>query len=157
SPRNDRLAYLSLAEVRIYLDEIAREGYPTQLIGFTGGEPFMNRDFPAILEEALSRGFETLTLTNAMRPMMPRKDVIARLASTAAPAMRVRVSLDDYRAEIHDRERGRGSFAKAMQGLRWLASQDVTVEVAGRYLSGDAEDQLRAGFARVLHAHGVTV
>src|SRR5262249_5075964 len=63
----------------------------------------------------------------------------------------------DYRAEIHDRERGRGSFAKAMEGLRWLASQDVTVEVAGRYLSGDAEDQLRAGFARVLHAHGVTV
>jgi uncharacterized Fe-S cluster-containing radical SAM superfamily protein len=155
SPRNDRLAYLSLAEVRIYLDEIAREGYPTRLIGFTGGEPFMNRAFPAILEEALSRGFETLTLTNAMRPMMRRKEVIARLASTSA--MRVRVSLDDYRAEIHDRERGRGSFAKAMEGLRWLASQGVTVEVAGRYLSGDAEDRLRAGFARVLHAHGVRI
>jgi hypothetical protein len=71
--------------------------------------------------------------------------------------MRVRVSLDDYRAEIHDRERGRGSFAKAMEGLRWLALQGVPVEVAGRYLSGETENQLRAGFARVLHAHGVEI
>ena len=115
----------------------------------------MNRAFPAILEETLSRGFETLTLTNAMRPMMRRRDVITRLASTYGAAMRMRVSLDDYRPEIHDQERGEGSFAKAMEGLRWLASQGVPVEVAGRYLSDDTEDQLRAGFARALHAHGV--
>jgi hypothetical protein len=157
TPRNDRLAYLSLAEVRTYLDEIERNAHPTRLIGFTGGEPFMNPAFPAILEETLSRGFETLTLTNAMRPMMRRKEAMARLASTYGPTMRVRVSLDDHRADIHNRERGKGSFAKAMEGLRWLASQGVTVEVAGRYLSGDTEDQLRAGFARVLHAHGVEI
>src|SRR5262245_23666563 len=64
SPRNDRLAYLSVAEVRTYLDEIERDGHPTRLIGFTGGEPFINPAFPAILEETLARGFETLTLTN---------------------------------------------------------------------------------------------
>jgi hypothetical protein len=157
SPRNDRLAYLSLAEVRTYLDEIERDAHPTRLIGFTGGEPFMNRTFPAMLEEALSRGFETLTLTNAMRPMMRRKEAIARLASTYGPAMRVRVSLDDHRADIHDRERGEGSFARAIEGLRWLVSQHVTVEVAGRYLSDGTEGQLREGFARMLHAHGVEI
>jgi MoaA/NifB/PqqE/SkfB family radical SAM enzyme len=92
-----------------------------------------------------------------MHPMMRRKEVIARLAATYGPAMRVRVSLDDHRAHIHDRERGEGGFARAMEGLRWLASQGVTVEVAGRYVSGDTEDQLRAGFARVLHAHGVEI
>jgi sulfatase maturation enzyme AslB (radical SAM superfamily) len=42
SPRNDRLAYLSAAEVTDYLDEIERDGHRTKLIGFTGGEPFMN-------------------------------------------------------------------------------------------------------------------
>src|SRR5262252_5942701 len=68
SPRNDRLVYLSLADVETYLDEIRCDGHPTRLIGFTGGEPFMNWAFPAILEATLSRGFETLTLTNAMRP-----------------------------------------------------------------------------------------
>jgi len=42
SPRNDRLAYLTTAEVERYLDEIERDRLPTKLIGFTGGEPFMN-------------------------------------------------------------------------------------------------------------------
>src|SRR5262249_29481198 len=42
SPRNDRLAYLTVADIRPYLDEIARENLGTREIGFTGGEPFMN-------------------------------------------------------------------------------------------------------------------
>jgi uncharacterized Fe-S cluster-containing radical SAM superfamily protein len=157
SPRNDRLVYLSLADVETYLDEIARGGHPTRLIGFTGGEPFMNPAFPAILEETLSRGFETLTLTNAMRPMMRHKGVIARLVETYGSSMRMRVSLDDYRAEVHDRERGRESFAKALEGLRWLASLGMTVEVAGRFLSGEREDQLRDGFARTLKQAGIPI
>ncbi len=43
SPRNDRLAYLTRAEVARYLDEITRDRLPTRLIGFTGGEPFRTR------------------------------------------------------------------------------------------------------------------
>jgi len=42
SPKNDRLVYLTAAEVAEYLDEIADGGFATSLIGFTGGEPFMN-------------------------------------------------------------------------------------------------------------------
>ena len=36
SPKNDRLAYLSLADVERYLDEIERGPLPVRLIGFTG-------------------------------------------------------------------------------------------------------------------------
>jgi len=42
SPANDRLVYLSVAEVAEYVDELEREGLGTEEIGFTGGEPFMN-------------------------------------------------------------------------------------------------------------------
>src|SRR6202008_455585 len=42
SPKNDRLVYLDRAEVAAYLDEIERDGWDTEEIGFTGGEPFMN-------------------------------------------------------------------------------------------------------------------
>ena len=45
SPRNDRLMYLSAADVTQYLDEIAALRLGTGLIGFTGGEPFMNPQF----------------------------------------------------------------------------------------------------------------
>lgn len=157
SPRNDRLAYLSLADVTRYLDEIERDALPTQLIGFTGGEPFMNAAFPSMLEKALARGFETLTLTNAMQPMMRWKQRIATLASRYGKAMRVRVSLDDHRVDIHDRERGTGSYAKTMQGLQWLISAGVSVELAGRRLSDETEHQLRHGFARILREHGIAI
>src|ERR1044071_4303346 len=42
SPRNDRLVYLSVADVAQYLDEIAALRLGTGAIGFTRGEPFMN-------------------------------------------------------------------------------------------------------------------
>ncbi len=47
SPENDRLVYLSEAEVRDFLDQVAARGWPVREIGFTGGEPFMNPEFCA--------------------------------------------------------------------------------------------------------------
>src|SRR6266705_2006275 len=44
SPKNDRLVYLTTAEVAEYLDEIEHLRLGTGLIGFTGGEPFMNQE-----------------------------------------------------------------------------------------------------------------
>lgn len=157
SPRNDRLAYLTLAEVMRYLDEIEREQLPVGLIGFTGGEPFMNPHFPAILKETLSRGFETLTLTNAMKPMMRRRAQLIELAALYGGQMRLRVSLDDWRADVHDAERGAGAFEKTMEGLVWLTGADISVEVAGRFLAGDSEKDMRDGYARLFAERGIAI
>src|SRR5438105_13816027 len=67
SPKNDRLAYLSTAEIALYLDEIERLKLGTGLIGFTGGEPFLNPQLPAMLDLVLARGYRALVLTNAMK------------------------------------------------------------------------------------------
>src|SRR3954469_9379840 len=64
SPKNDRLVYLTAAEVAEYLDEIEAGGLPPSLIGFYGGEPFMNPQLPGMLEDVLSRGLRALVLTN---------------------------------------------------------------------------------------------
>src|ERR1700720_3097483 len=80
SPKNDRLAYLSAAEVGRYLDDIAALKLGTRHIGFTGGEPFMNRDLPAMLEDVLSRGLDAMVLTNAMKPMHHKKRALLALA-----------------------------------------------------------------------------
>ena len=146
SPNNDRLAYLSLGEVKRYLDEIEREGLPVSLIGFTGGEPFMNKDIIAILEETLARGFEVLVLTNSMRPMQRLKAGLRDLKERFGARLRFRVSLDDPRAEIHDSERGARSYEKTLVGLTWLASESFNVELAGRGFAHEPEDVLRARF-----------
>jgi MoaA/NifB/PqqE/SkfB family radical SAM enzyme len=67
SPKNDRLVYISHSEVKSYLDEIAQEQLPTEEIGLTSGEPFMNPHIMPIMKECLVRGFRVLVLTNAMR------------------------------------------------------------------------------------------
>jgi organic radical activating enzyme len=44
SPTNDRLVYLTAAEVAAYLDEAAALDQRPKTVGITGGEPFMNPD-----------------------------------------------------------------------------------------------------------------
>jgi uncharacterized Fe-S cluster-containing radical SAM superfamily protein len=157
SPKNDRLVYLTLADVKGYLDEVRADGHPVKMVGYTGGEPFMNRDMIPILHETLERGFETLVLTNAMRPMMRHKEQLRTLRDAHGALMRFRVSLDDHRAEIHDAERGKGSFAKAMDGLRFLSSEGFQIEIAGRRLGAEQEDAARAGYRALFRREGILV
>ena len=157
SPKNDRLVYLSLADVTTYLDEVRTQGFPVKVIGFTGGEPFMNPDMIAILTETLSRGFETLVLTNAMRPMMRHQDKLKSLARKHGRLLRFRVSLDDHRAEIHDMERGKASFAKAMDGLRFLSREGMQIEIAGRRLGNEPEAIARSGYRDLFRHEGIAI
>ena len=159
SPTNDALVYLTLAEVERYLDEIAASGLPTEEIGFTGGEPFMNPEVCEMAEAALGRGHRVLILTNAMRPMMrPRvQKRLAHLARRHGDRLVLRVSLDHYTAELHHRERGPGSFAAALDGMRWLRDVGVTTTVAGRTVWGETEEHARAGYARLFAADGFAI
>ena len=102
SPRNDRLMYLTAAEVAAYLDEIERDRLSTREIGFTGGEPFMNPEMLGMLEDVLGRGFESLVLTNAMRPMMKCADGLLRLRDAHGERLTIRVSIDHYESALHE-------------------------------------------------------
>jgi hypothetical protein len=159
SPSNDALVYLSLAEMVAYLDEIVELGLPTSEIGFTGGEPFMNPDIIAMAEAALERGHRVLVLTNAMRPMMrfAMRDGLARLAARFGERLVLRVSLDHYSAARHDAERGGGSFAITLAGMRWLRDAGIRMAVAGRCLWGEDEAAARAGYARLFATEGFPI
>jgi uncharacterized Fe-S cluster-containing radical SAM superfamily protein len=157
SPRNDRLAFLTLADVTSYLEEIRAARLPLRMIGFTGGEPFMNPAMIAILTETLDRGFETLVLTNAMRPMMHRKEQLKALRQAHGGLLRFRVSLDDHRAGVHDAERGAGSFVKAMEGLHFLSREGFQIEIAGRRLGGEPEKAARAGYNELFRREKIAI
>jgi organic radical activating enzyme len=145
SPTNDALVYISEAEVRAYLDEIAQTALPTREIGFTGGEPFMNRDIIAILNLCLSRGFEVLVLTNAMQPM--RRFEAALLSLPHREKLTLRVSLDHHSQAIHDAERGAKSWHKALSGIEWLVANNFNIAIAGRHLADESDSDARTGYA----------
>ena len=149
SPRNDRLVYLTRDEVRGYLDEIAREGLGTTEIGFTGGEPFMNRDLPGMIEDALQAGHRVLVLTNAMRPMMRMADRLLALRARRPDGLTIRVSLDHYTPDRHEEERGPRTFQPTIDGLVWLARNGFRVAVAGRTMWGEGVAAAREGFGRL--------
>ena len=48
----------------------------------------------------------------------------------------VRVSLDHYTSAVHEAERGRRSWAPAIDGLVWLARNHFAIDVAGRRFWG---------------------
>jgi uncharacterized Fe-S cluster-containing radical SAM superfamily protein len=147
SPKNDRLVYLRAAEVAGYLDEIETENLPTSLIGFTGGEPFMNPELPAMLEDVLSRGFRALVLTNAMKPMAKCKPALLKLRDRFGDRLTIRVSIDHYGPVVHELERGERSWRPTIEGLTWLARHGFSLHVASRRLSGETEEAIRRGFA----------
>ena len=155
SPTNDRLSYIAAAEVRPLLDEAKAMG--TRVIGFTGGEPFLNRELPQMLDDALARGFEVLVLTNAMRPMMKWRKELLALKERFGTKLALRVSLDHYAADIHDLERGPRAFAKSLEGLAFLVAHDFALSIAGRMLSGEAEGIVRAGYAGLFAAQGIAL
>ena len=49
SPTNDELIFISLEDVRKYLDEVVELEFGTSNISFTGGRPFLNKDILPIL------------------------------------------------------------------------------------------------------------
>lgn len=155
SPTNDALVYINTAEVQAYLDEIERLSVPNLEIGFTGGEPFMNPDMIPILDLCLSRGFRVLVLTNAMRPM--RRFETKLLGLPNREKLTLRVSLDHYSQNLHDMERGTGSWDKAIDGLIWLAENKFQISVAGRQVSGENQARARAGYAAMFEQHNLPV
>lgn len=156
SPTNDRLVYISASEAAALFDEIASLGLGTREIGFTGGEPFMNPDFPAMLDDALARGFEVLVLTNAMQPLQRPKarEALRELAEKYGKALTVRVSLDHHTRALHESERGPKTWAKALAGLDILAQMPLQLAIAGRTCWDEAEAASRAGYAALIEARG---
>ena len=157
SPTNDRLVYLSRSEVLHYLQEAGTLHPELEEIAFTGGEPFMNRDMPAMMRDALEAGYRVLVLTNAMRPMQRFETALSQLQSDHGDRITVRVSLDHYTPERHEAVRGAGSWAPALAGLRVLVRHGFTVAVAGRTLWDEDEPTLRAGYRALFATLGLEI
>ncbi|MCZ6784918.1 MAG: radical SAM protein, partial [Proteobacteria bacterium] len=157
SPSNDRLVYITAAEVSGFLDEAETKAMGTEEVGFTGGEPFMNPEIIPMLEDALVRGFRVIVLTNAMKPMHKLEVPLLDLADRYGGKLILRVSIDHYSQGLHETERGERSWAPAMEGLQWLSLHRFSLQVAGRTCWGESEESLRRGYARLFAGHDIAV
>jgi len=156
SPKNDRLVYLSLADVVEFLDELEKLSGKTCEIGFTGGEPFLNPDFLKMLEECQRRDLSTMVLTNAMKPLQNKIDGLLKLKKVFGTKKIVfRVSIDHYNKDLHEVERGVGTWDPMIKGLKWLRDNKYTINVAGRSLSQESDNECREGYKTLFDELGL--
>ncbi len=159
SPTNDRLVYMTEAEIVDYLDQLDARQWNVREIAFTGGEPFMNPEMIGMARAPLARGYDVLILTNAMRPMMRKsmmKGILA-LKDAFGDKLTLRISVDHWDRENHDKERGPGSFDRMLEGMCWLRDNGVNMTVAGRSIWGETDAEARKGYKALYEKHGFDI
>jgi radical SAM protein with 4Fe4S-binding SPASM domain len=125
-------AELSLKEIYRVTDEITdmlaawQENYDLDFspsFNVTGGEPFLRPDFFDILECMVKTGFEIYILSNGT---CITADTARKVAALGVHGVQISLEGPD---EIHERLRGRGSFAAAQTGVRHLLEAGVSVSL----------------------------
>lgn len=122
SPNAPRRA-IGLANVQQLVDEAAQLGFSD--VFFTGGEPFLLKEIYEMLAYSSAR-LKTTVLTNAM---LLRGKRLEQLSAIANDHLIVQVSLDGGRAEDHDAYRGKGSWAKTVEGICLLQERGFRVRL----------------------------
>ena len=143
SPKNDRLVYLTFEEVKSFIDEALDKNLGTNEVGFTGGEPFMNKDIMKMIDYSLRKGLKVLVLSNAMKPMLNRTKELIKLNHSN---LTIRVSIDHYQKEKHEEIRGKNTYDVMLQGLKWLNENNFNYTLATRLLWDEKEEDLRKNF-----------
>lgn len=86
----------------------------------TGGEPFVRADLGDILEELVSNKIRVTILTNGTEISPDHAALLSRLSVDD-----VCISVDSSIVETNDATRGRGSFERALRGIRTLGRCNV--------------------------------
>ena len=147
SPRaSARLLPVDLA--RRAAEELAGLGGRELLL--TGGEPFMHPRLGELVE-ACVRYVPVTILTNAM--VLARGSRRRTLEAFDRGRVVMQVSLDSGTPALHDRHRGKGSFARARAGIALLRELGFRVRVAATIDAADASEE--AALHGLLDADGV--
>ena len=132
-PGDSRIEPLLFDDARPFIDEAL--GLGVEQFSFTGGEPFVVKDFLRILRHALQHR-PCLVLSNGTEPLFNRAADLLALRDQPHP-VKVRISLDYPDAERHDAGRGRGRDGIEARCYRGCSCQ------RGRRQAGPRHDATR--------------
>ena len=154
SPTNDRLSYLNFDEYLKFMIEAKEEGLNLLEIGFTGGEPFLNKDFTKMLNHSVQQDVEVLVLTNAMKPMLNKRSEILNLNKDK---LTFRISIDHVDEKKHEKIRGQNSYKPMIEGVKWLRDNNFNMSLATRLMWGESEEYTRKAFKAFVLKHELPI
>ena len=151
-PGDTRLDRMTLPDTRPLIDEATALG--VQQFSFTGGEPFIVKDFINILRYASTLN-PCLVLTNGTDPVLKRLPQIDTLQEQPYPVS-FRISIDYANEARHDAGRGKGSFVKSWQSMRELGQRGFKVSVARQMDADENKDAVNFEFRQLFRQYGLT-
>lgn len=124
-------------DFKAFVERLDMDGVVT----FGGGEPLLRRDLGLLAKVAHSAGLGVRVISNGV--------LSARQAEHLADwgIRLVQVSVDGADAEVHDRVRGAGMFARTLEGIRHLVAAGITVNLKATLMKGFNDHQIPAFFA----------
>lgn len=149
-PGDTRLGLVKLEDVKPFVDEAIELG--VEQFSFTGGEPFVAKDFVRILAYAASHR-PCLVLTNGTEALTHRLSQVETLRDTNFP-ISFRISLDYPDAARHDAGRGEGSFMAALEGVRALRELGFAVSIARQSSPDEDSSRVDAEFEALVGNQG---
>jgi len=150
-PGDNRLQRITVEDAVPFIDEAVTLG--VKQFSFTGGEPFIVKDFINILDYA-SRQRPCLVLTNGTEPVIKRIQAISTLANNPFP-IHFRVSLDYPDMKQHDAGRGPASFHKAIHGMRLLHKSGFSLSVARQMSKDEDKARVEQSYRRLFLSNGL--
>lgn len=150
-PGDGRLDRITLEDARPFIDEAVELG--VEQFSFTGGEPFIVKDFVNILIYA-SASRPCLVLTNGTDAVLKRLGQIEALKRQPNPVS-FRISIDFPDRDRHDAGRGAGNFDLAWQSMRELHARGFRVSLARQMDPGEDTAAVDAAFRELLAEHGL--
>jgi hypothetical protein len=123
SPQAERRA-LGVDRVRRLATEAVDAGVSELIL--TGGEPFLLPDIDELVA-ACSDKLPTTLLTNGMLFRGRRLDALRRMDRARVA---LQISIDSASADLHDQHRGKGSWDRAVVGIRTALAEGFRVRVA---------------------------
>ncbi|MCF6174777.1 MAG: radical SAM protein [Victivallaceae bacterium] len=151
SPTSKRLDQVTFDDVQPYIDQAVAIG--VERISFTGGEPFINKDFIKILGYVLERK-PCMILSNGTEPLLSKIAQIRELKQQPYELV-IRLSLDFPDATSHDANRGAGSFAKTMESLKKLSDCGIKTATARIHFADEDMAEVQQQYAELFKQHGL--
>lgn len=150
-PGDGRLQRIRLEDARPLIDEAVALG--VEQFSFTGGEPFIVKDFINILSYASSFR-PCLVLTNGTDPVLKRLRQVETLLERPHP-IAFRVSIDYPDRLRHEAGRGPGTFDKSWRSLAALHRLGFKVSLARQVDRDENGAEVEAAFHHLMEEHGL--
>ncbi len=133
-----KMAYeMSTNEIKGIIDQLDGVPWKNKIsrVALTGGELFIRSDALELIKYVYHQGFFVQVNTNAT---LLDADQIEQLAKF--DRLKLSVSLDGSRSEIHDFIRGKGNFDIAVKNIKLLCQKGVSVAINMFVHSGNIDD-----------------